>query len=125
MRQKNNFYCLTKRWVIEVIKFSATFFHDIYSKIISSQTVRYAAYFETNYHAFHRVWPESDFIAKLECAKKKSDETLHWQEILYKMNVVSKTSIKNIYSLSKQILTMTKASLKTAKKNLQFMILHN
>jgi len=125
MEKKFNLYDLTKKLAIEVIKFSTTLPCDIPSKIIASQLVRSATSVGANYRSVCRARSKADFIAKLGLVEEEADETLYWLEILQETAIVSELSIKNIYSIAKQILAMTISSLKTAKKNPKFRIFDN
>ena len=125
MEKKFNLYDLTKKLGIEVIKFSTTLPRDIPSKIIASQLVRSATSVGANYRSVCRARSKADFIAKLGLVEEEADETLYWLEILQETAIVSELSIKNIYSIAKQILAMTISSLKTAKKNPKFRIFDN
>lgn len=123
MEQKIDLFYLTKKLGIEVIKFTTTLPRTIPSKIVSNQIIRSATSVGANYRAVCRSRSKADFIAKLGLVEEETDETLYWLEILHETNIVSRSSIKNIYSLAKQILAMTIASLKTAKKNPKLRIL--
>ncbi len=125
MEKKVNLYDLTKKLGIEAIKFLTTLLRDIPSKIITNQLVKSATSVGANYRSVCKARSKADFIAKLGLVEEETDETLYWLEILQETSIVSESYIKNIYSITKQILAMTIASLKTAKKNPKFRIINN
>ncbi|MCX8094202.1 MAG: four helix bundle protein [Candidatus Goldbacteria bacterium] len=120
MEQKTDLNYLTKKLGIEVIKFTSTLPHNLPSKIIANQIIKSSTSVGANYRSVYRARSKAEFIAKLGLVEEETDETLYWLEILQETGIVSETSIKEIYLIAKQILAMTIASLKTAKKNPKF-----
>lgn len=115
MHHKYNLYTLTKKLNI-VIKFFIIFSCDIVSRIISIQIIQAASFI------ICRARSKANFITKLWLFKKKSNEPLYCFKIFCKTNIISKSSVKNICLITKQILTMIVSFLKTAKLNLKFNI---
>jgi len=109
----------TKRLAISVILFSKKFPLNQEGKIISNQIIRSATSVASNYRAACRAKSPKDFISKMGIVEEECDETIFWLEIIEEVQMVRE--IEDILTLKKEaneILAITVASIKTARKKL-------
>ncbi|MCX7698665.1 MAG: four helix bundle protein [Candidatus Goldbacteria bacterium] len=119
MKQKIDLNYSAKKLGIKVIKLISTLPHNLSSKIIANQIIISSPAIGINYRTVCK-----EFIAKLGLIKEKIVEILYWFKILQLQG--GRHSFTNIhqkkYLITKQILAITIASLKIAKKILDLVI---
>jgi four helix bundle protein len=70
-----------------------------------------------NYRAACRGKSKADFINKMKIVEEEMDETMYWLEILASLLPDSKEMITPIWKEANELLTITVASIKTARSN--------
>jgi four helix bundle protein len=107
----------TKRFSIRVIKLVDALPRDLTSKTISHQLLRSATSVAANYRAAVRSRSRAEFIAKLGIVEEECDESLFWLELLVELDRVKPALIENLQREGDEILAITVASIKTARRN--------
>jgi four helix bundle protein len=70
-----------------------------------------------NYRAACRARSTADFIAKMGIVEEEGDETLFWLELLEESELVSATKLAAIKQEANELIAITIASIKTARRN--------
>jgi four helix bundle protein len=72
----------TKRFALDVIRFSRQLPHTDEFRIIKRQLIRSATSTAANYRATQRAKSKADFISKLGTVEEEADESWFWLECL-------------------------------------------
>ncbi len=107
----------TKSFALDIIGFTESLPRSNASNVLGKQLLRSGTSVFANYRAVKKARSKADFIAKLGIVEEEADESACWLELLVDSRIVDKEKTRNLYSEAKQILAMTIASLKTAKKD--------
>lgn len=89
------------------------------AQTLGRQLLRSAASVGANYRAAVRGRSRADFIAKMGIVEEECDETLHWLEVLLELGIVSGPRVAALREEGDEILAITVASIKTARKNIK------
>ena len=85
---------------------------------IVRQLIRSSSSVGTNYRAANRAKSDRDFINKLKIVEEEADESMFWLEILLEINSNNTITIQNLIKESDELVAITVASIKTARKRL-------
>lgn len=72
-----------------------------------------------NYRASCRARSRAEFVAKLGIVEEECDESIYWMELLQESGLVSPEKLKDLIAEANEILSLTVASIRTARKNKQ------
>jgi four helix bundle protein len=70
-----------------------------------------------NYRASCRAKSQADFIAKMGIVEEEADETIYWMELLIESGVARSGALTELLNEANQIVAMTVASIRTARRN--------
>jgi four helix bundle protein len=70
-----------------------------------------------NYRASCRAKSQADFIAKMGIVEEEADETIYWMELLIESGVARSGALTELLNEANQIIAMTVASIRTARRN--------
>ncbi len=84
---------------------------------IGNQLTRCSTSVGANYRAAARGKSTADFINKLKIVEEECDETLYFLELLIELLPNDKAELQFIHKEGNEILAITVASIKTARKN--------
>ena len=87
------------------------------ARVIGRQLLRSGTAVGANYRAACRARSTADFIAKMGIVEEESDETLFWLELLEESELVSATKLAAIKQEANELIAITIASIKTARRN--------
>lgn len=85
--------------------------------IISNQIGRSGTSVGANIREAQYAHSKADFVAKLQIALKKANETGYWLELLFRTQYISEEEYKSLDSACTSIRVMLIASINTAKGN--------
>lgn len=85
---------------------------------IVRQLIRSSSSVGANYHAANRAKSDRDFINKLKIVEGEADEGMFWLEILLEIDSKNTNEITKLISESDELVAMTVAPIKTARKRL-------
>ena len=88
----------TKRFAIEIIRFSSSLPRTDERRLIKRQIVRAGTAVGANYRAVCRSRSRRDFIAKLGVVIEETDETSYWLEILVDAELVRASAAQALRS---------------------------
>ncbi len=70
-----------------------------------------------NYRAACRAKSSADFIAKMGIVEEEADESVYWMELLVDSGLVQKDHVVTLMDGANQLIAMTVASIRTARRN--------
>jgi len=105
----------TRRFAINIIKFTDTLPKNTTAFVITKQIIRSATSIGANYRAALRARSKAEFISNLGIVEEESDETIYWLEILVESGIASGNSVEILLKEANEITSIIVSSLKTAK----------
>lgn len=82
-----------------------------------NQLIRSSSSVGANYRASQRAKSTADFINKLKIVEEEADESMYWLELFGIAIPSKKDQIDTLHKEAKELLAITVASIKTARKN--------
>jgi four helix bundle protein len=86
-------------------------------KNIADQLCRSGTSVAANYRAAARAKSTADFISKMGIVEEEADEVLFWLELIVRSNMIPEARLQSLIQEANEILSITVASIKTAKRN--------
>ena len=117
MRNQPDLKRRTKAFALRILKLVDALPKTTAGRALASQIVRSGTSVAANYRAACRARSTADFIAKMGIVEEESDETLFWLELLEESELVSATKLAAIKQEANELITITIASIKTARRN--------
>ena len=117
MRNELNLKKRTKAFALRILKLVDALPKTTAGRALASQIVRSGTSVAANYRAACRARSTADFIAKMGIVEEESDETLFWLELLEESELVSATKLAAIKQEANELIAITVASIKTARRN--------
>lgn len=117
---KSELLLRTKKFALDIIKFTDSLPKSSSLKIISNQLVRAATSIGANYRAALRGKSKADFLYKIRIVEEEADETLYWLELINESNIESFEQIKNLLDEANQLTAIFTQIAKTSKKNIVY-----
>lgn len=81
------------------------------------QLIRCSSSVGANYRASQRAKSTADFIYKLKIVEEEVDESVYWLELFHEVLDSNNDDILKLKNEGNELLAITVASIKTAKKN--------
>src|SRR6478752_4243913 len=116
MRNKLDLKTRTKAFALRILKLVDTLPKTTAGRALASQIVRSGTSVAANYRAACRARSTADFIAKMGIVEEEADETLFWLELLGESELVSATKLAAIKQEANELIAITIASIKTARR---------
>jgi four helix bundle protein len=107
----------TKAFALRIIKLSEGLPHTRTAEIIGRQLLRCGTSVGANYRSACRAKSLADFIAKMAIVEEEADEVVYWLDLLVESGLLQQRQITDLLSEADQIVAMTVASIKTARRN--------
>src|SRR5213595_2703952 len=107
----------TKTFALRILKLVDALPKTTAGRALASQVVRSGTSVAANYRAACRARSTADFIAKMGIVEEEGDETLFWLELLEESELVSATKLAAIKQEANELIAITVASIKTARRN--------
>ena len=117
MRNEPDLKRRTKAFALRILKLVDAMPKTTAGRALASQIVRSGTSVAANYRAACPARSTADFIAKMGIVEEESDETLFWLELLEESEVVSATKLAAIKQEANELIAITIASIKTARRN--------
>jgi len=90
---------------------------DDVARTLGRQLLRSGTSVGANSRAAKRARSRPDFISKMGIVEEEADESLFWIDLLVEVGVLKKVRIEPLRTECEEILSITIASIKTARKN--------
>jgi len=108
----------TKKFAVDIIKYSEKLPSTRPANIICNQILRSATSVGANYRAACRTRSRADFISKITIVEEEADESLFWLELLLESGIVkSDYEIQRMMKEADELVAIFVSSSKTAKAN--------
>ena len=117
MRNEPDLKKRTKAFALRILKLVDALPKTTAGHALASQIVRSGTSVAANYRAACRARSTADFIAKMGIVEEEGDETLFWLELLEESELVSATKLAAIKQEANELIAITVASIKTARRN--------
>lgn len=107
----------TKKFAISVLKYLEKIPNKGPYYSINDQLSRSSMSVGANYRAAARAKSPADFINKLKIVEEECDESMYFLEILQELLPEHKKELEILHKEANELLSITVASIKTARKN--------
>ena len=107
----------TKQFALGIIRFTESLPRTRTADVLGGQLLRSGTSVGANYRSACRAKSVADFIAKMGIVEEEADESIYWLELLIGAKVVDATETELLIKEAKELLAITIASIKTARKN--------
>jgi four helix bundle protein len=106
-----------KQFALAIIGFTESLPRTRTADVLGGQLLRSGASVGANYRSACRAKSVADFISKMGIVEEEVDESMYWMELLIGAKVVKATKTESLMKEAKELLAITIASIKTARKN--------
>lgn len=107
----------TKQFALRVIKLVEALPKTRTADVIGKQLLRSATSVGANYRAACRAKSNADFINKMGTVEEESDESAYWMELFVEAGLVTSARLADLMDEANQLVAITVASIKTAKRS--------
>ena len=107
----------TKQFALGIIRFTESLPRTRTTDVLGGQLLRSGTSVGANYRSACRAKSVADFISKMGIVEEEADESIYWMELLIGAEVVEATKTEFLMKEAKELLAITIASIKTARKN--------
>lgn len=87
--------------------------------VLGHQLLRSATSVAANYRAACRARSQAEFIAKMGVVEEEADESMAWLELIADSGLIKRERLIPLMSEADELVAITVASIKTARKNIQ------
>ena len=115
----------TKHFALETIKLTEALPHCRTADVIGRQLLRSATSVAANYRSACRAKSSRDFIAKMGTVEEEADESLFWLDLLQESGTSPPPTIQALRREADELIAMTVASVRTARRNAQLRTPHS
>ena len=107
----------TKEFALRIIKLFRNLPKGKDAEVIGYQLLRAGTSVGANYRAACRARSQADFISKMGIVEEECDESLYWMEMLIESALLRPKLASALMVEGEEILSVTVASIKTARRN--------
>ena len=107
----------TRKFALQVIKFTENLKRDETSKIMGRQLLRSGTSVGANYRAACRSKSKPDFISKMKTVLEEADESAFWIELLLNAGKASPQVTQTLLAEANQLVAIAASSVNTAQRN--------
>jgi four helix bundle protein len=90
---------------------------DDVARTLGRQLLRSGTSVGANSRAAKRARSRADFVAKMGIVEEEADESIYWIDLLVEVGVLKPQRVELLRAECEEILSITIASIKTARKN--------
>lgn len=113
---REEFKARTKAYALRVIKVVDALPRDTVSRTLGHQLLRAGTSVAANYRSAVRGRSPADFISRMGIVEEECDESLFWMELLIEAGRVRAARLSKLMQEGGEILAITVASIKTARR---------
>ncbi len=107
----------TKLFALSIIQLVETLPKERTAEVLGRQLLRSGTSVGSNYRSACRAKSIADFISKMGIVEEEADESLYWMELLIDAGIEVNIKIEALMKEAGELLSITVASIKTARKN--------
>jgi len=109
----------TRHFALEVIRFVEGLPRTRTADVVGRQLAKSGTSVGANYRAAYRARSQPEFVAKLGIVEEEADESIYWTELLVDARLAPENAtVAALIDEANQILAMTVASIRTARRHL-------
>jgi len=106
----------TKQFALRVVQLVESLPRGRTTEVLGRQLLRSGTSVGANYRAACRAKSQADFVAKMGIVEEEADEALYWMDLLVEAGIVKAQKLESLMKETDEILSITVASIKTARK---------
>ena len=106
----------TKAFALRSIRLAEALPDNGVGRVIKGQLLRCGTSVGANYRAAKRAKSTADFISKMGTVEEEADESMYWMELIVEAGLMKEALVMDLYNEADEVLAMTVASIKTARK---------
>jgi len=107
----------TRTFALRTLRLSQALPKGRVCDVLARQLLRSGTSIGANYRAACRARSHADFIAKMGIVEEELDESLYWMDLILEESLVSRQRLGPLMKEANELLSMTVASIKTARSN--------
>ena len=107
----------TRAFALRTLRVSQALPKGRIGDVLARQLLRSGTSVGANYRAACRARSHADFIAKMGIVEEELDESLYWMDLILEESLVSRQRLGPLMKEADELLSMTVASIKTARSN--------
>lgn len=107
----------TKLFALGIIKLVESLPKEQTAKVLGGQLLRSGTSVGSNYRSACRAKSIADFISKMGIVEEEADESLYWMELLIEAGIEVNRKMEALMKEAGELLSLTVASIKTARKS--------
>ena len=107
----------TKLFALGVIQLVESLPKERTAEVLRRQLLRSGTSVGSNYRSACRAKSIADFISKMGIVEEEVDESLYWMELLTEAGIEVSINMEALMKEARELLSITVASINTAKKN--------
>ena len=117
MDQSGSLQKLTYEFSLDVLRFSERIRIGRMEDVLCRQLIRSATSVGANYRASCRARSKAEFIAKMGIVEEEADESIYWMNLMVDVGICKAEEVELLINRANEIVAMTVASIRTARKN--------
>ena len=106
----------TKLFALGIIQLVESLPKERTAEVLGRQLLRSGTSVGSNYRSACRAKSTADFISKMGFVEEEADESLYWMELLIEAGIEVSMKMEVLMKEAGELLSITVASVKTAKK---------
>jgi len=107
----------TKLFALGIIQLVESLPKERTAEVLGRQFLRSGTSVGSNYRSACRAKSVADFISKMGIVEEETDESLYWMELLIEAGIKVSMKMEALMKEAGELLSITVASIKTARKN--------
>jgi len=107
----------TKLFALGIIQLVESLPKERTAEVLGRQLLRSGTSVGSNYRSACRAKSIADFISKMGIVEEETDESLYWMELLIEAGIEVSIKMEALMGEAGELLSITVASIKTARKN--------
>ena len=107
----------TKLFALGIIQLVESLPKERTAGVLGRQLLRSGTSVGSNYRSACRAKSIADFISKMGIVEEEVDESLYWMELLTEAGIEVSINMEALMKEARELLSITVASINTAKKN--------
>ena len=107
----------TKLFAFGIIQLVESLPKERTAEVLGRQLLRSGTSVGSNYRSACRAKSIADFISKMGIVEEEVDESLYWMELLTEAGIEVSINMEALMKEARELLSITVASINTAKKN--------
>ena len=107
----------TKLFALGIIQLVESLPKERTTEVLGRQLLRSGTSVGSDYRSACRAKSIADFISKMGIVEEEADESLYWMELLIEVGIEVNMKMEALMKEASELLAITVASIKTARKN--------